>query len=231
MRPASVSKSLTGSELGVDRFLDHPGGIAKEKLTDHRPALAVGVLPTGTRKWTLWYHLKIEPDGPTFPNTYFCLTSSHEIPIEGGSKVNVFSRSKMVKEYPYPTATNNKNVSLAFYREKLRASIAYDNYAVNDPGYILLPLADGIFHARLKDVNDVGIIADRMASSTTPGGHRMLFDGMTDTQLEEIEEANHVQIPRDIQHSTYDIEPDWLSDPAGFLETDTIWGDAGEANP
>jgi len=54
---------------------------------------------------------------------------------------------------------------------------------------MFLPVADGVFHAKLKDVNDVEIIAREMANTITGRG---LFFGMSDHEFNQVIEANRI---------------------------------------
>ncbi|HUT99878.1 MAG TPA: hypothetical protein VM425_00400 [Myxococcota bacterium] len=178
------------------RWLDHPGGETKLQKTTYRPALEVERLPSGVPKWTLWYYVT-RLTLPGFPPVrgFDRLTSSYEVPPDtsDGDRVTLFSRNEYAVGFDVHSE-NVKNVSLAFYHGKLRGSVAYDDWTENAPGFIFLPLADGIFHASLMDVNDVEIIGDNMGQAATMCYRRLLFDGMSPDDLQIIGEANHVNL-------------------------------------
>ncbi len=119
-----------------------------------------------------------------------------------------------------------KNVSLASYRGKLRAALAFDAWE-DDPkvegdevphGWVFLPVADGLFHATLRDTNDVELIGNGMATTCRGDG---LFWGMTGSKRSAIFQANHMdlsRIPRSkIRPPTVSrqvaVEPEWLKVP------------------
>jgi len=111
------------------------------------------------------------------------------------------------------------------YRGKLRGALAFDAWEDDPeiggdevpPGWVFLPVADGIFEAALKDVNDLEVFREHMATSLTRYSRRLLFDGMTEAQIQQIEEANHVYIPdttkplpEQYQYSWDPLSPPWV---------------------
>lgn len=90
-----------------------------------------------------------------------------------------------------------KNVSLAVYRGKLRAAVAYDSWRGGDktPGWAFMPLADGIFHASLRDLNDVEKIAEKMSTSARGQG---LFWRMNAAEKSTVFQANNMPVAASI---------------------------------
>lgn len=167
------------SDVETWRFV--PGGPRRSlRRSNSKPALSVERLPSGIPKWRLWhnyggneYHRlesSIEDFGPAF---------SISVPVS--SKERRFSLEP--------------SLSLEWYKGKLRGAFRYGTQ--DSGGLLFFPVADGIFHAALKDVNDAQIIAQEMAESLAQCDARFFFHGMTDSQLSAIESANHVVIPRD----------------------------------
>jgi len=77
------------------------------------------------------------------------------------------------------------------------------------PGYMFLPLADGIFEAQLKDFNDVQYIGEHMDDTIGP-----LFYGMSYSERLAIAQANH------LIHLGRELESMRSSDPAYDGEID-----------
>jgi hypothetical protein len=182
-------------------------------VSDVRPALQIERAdPTehGLR-WTLWYsNLKTSADDTPF---YRRVISSYE-PGTG----TAFSRTTDSPEW-IVMSREARNVSMAVYRGKLRAAVSYDAWlgGARAPGFMFLPLADGVFSANLKDVNDVEAIARRMASTITGHG---LFHGMSDEEFGQVLEANRIPPPADLselrQGLTGDLPPAAVEDPRWF---------------
>jgi hypothetical protein len=184
------------------RWLDQPRGTYRPMLTEHRPALAIerhASAPHAPR-WTVWYHPRIGTN-PS-PWSYWRITSSFESPPEGGEQRPVLS----VINFGSPESLRSledQNVSLSFYRGKLRAAVAFDRrfmnpwhpYQIYEHGYMLFPVADGIFQARLRDSNDLDTIRRNLARSVLGKG---LFDGLTPEELDALQRANRVVLPAEL---------------------------------
>jgi len=146
---------------------------------------------------------------------YWVATSSCETESCATDGLVAFTRNDWIVGGLFTNSV--KNVSLAFYRGKLRAALAYDTWSDHFDGCAFLPLADGVFKAALKDVNDLEVFRNNMHTSLTQMWHRWLFDGMTEAQLQQMESANHVQLPRNPRplpeqyNYTWDPEhPPWI---------------------
>jgi len=159
----------------------------EKRYTDSKPALAVETLPSGMPRWTLWFHGDTENEDDT--NGFYRMVSS--VVRAGDEAWPAFSHITLgSSNFGYDVdATRHSGFDIEFYKGKLRAVISYDVGRGDDlkKGYIFFPLADGIFHARLKDVNDVEIIRENMASSLGP-----LFFGMGSMARTNICFLNHV---------------------------------------
>jgi hypothetical protein len=161
--------------------------------TDYRPALDISYLASGRAHWSVWIHgdtPEIQPGQDPVPNMYWRITSSIEDPGNTGNPHPAFS---LLSDAAPASSARVKNVSLAVYRGKLRAAVAFDQkytdelQVENDPGWMFLPLADGIFHARLMDFNDVEYIGRHMADTIGP-----LFFGMAQVQRAIVINENHL---------------------------------------
>ncbi|HUS84509.1 MAG TPA: hypothetical protein VMX56_05160, partial [Anaerolineales bacterium] len=179
-------------------WLDHPkGNLGDLHATDLRPTLAIERPVTGQpARWTLWF--QADRPNPDFAAPYVRITSSVE-PSVG----TVFSRFSLGTEEKV-VASDSRNVSIAFYREKLRAAVSYDHpwdYGINaslpddhhEPGYVFLPVADGIFKAQLRDSNDAAFLAKYMNIVSDPSS---LFVGMSDWEYQYVMAANHMALSR-----------------------------------
>lgn len=161
--------------------------------TDYRPALAIDHLACGLAHWSVWVHgdtTEVPPGQDPIANTYWRLTSSIEDPGNSGNPHPAFS---LLSDAAPASSARVKNVSLALYHGKLRAAVAFDQkyrdelQVENGPGWMFLPLADGIFHARLMDFNDVEYIGRHMAYTIGP-----LFFGMDQVQRAIVINENHL---------------------------------------
>ena len=184
-------------------WLNHHRGEKLRRKQLYRPALAIERLPSGTPRWTLWYFIAPSPEIPT--GYYSVLTSSCEATDCSDGGTIAFSREDYVLEIG---TVSLKNVSLANYKGKIRAAAAYDSWSAHHDGFVFLPIADGIFQAALKDVNDLEVFREKMPQSLTRILTRKLFHGMSDSELEEIERANHVSIPRNLRPVPVEFQ-DW----------------------
>ena len=161
------------------------------RKTDRRPSLFIERLPNGLPRWTMWIHGDVEDNAPperAFNGYYRFVSTIVSDPAGPKPAFSMISDGSPDGVNPVH-ATNAMNVSLAKYRGKLRAAIGYDVGQGDSPGkgFIFLPLADGVFHAALKDVNDVEIIGQRMANTLGP-----LFLGMSIEEMIRIFDENHM---------------------------------------
>ncbi len=173
------------------RWLDRPNGAYRSRKMHSRPALAWGP-KAGSTEWQLWYTKDLP--GSTYQN-FRRIRTSFEKAEAGEEKRHVFSIESDVTE-PVVRAAEESNISLVYHNGILRAAVAYDAWDQDDPnyhtpGYIFLPLADGIFMAALRDVNDVALIGQNMGATLAPPGFE-LFCGMTAEELEEMEVKNNL---------------------------------------
>ncbi|NMB76773.1 MAG: hypothetical protein GYA21_16775 [Myxococcales bacterium] len=161
--------------------------------TDFRPALAINNLASGNAHWSVWIHgdtPEVQPGEDPLPAMYWRITSSIE---DLGNTGNPHPAFSLLSDAAPAFSARVKNVSLAMYHGKLRAAVAFDQkyrdemQVENGPGWMFLPLADGIFHARLMDFNDVEHIGRHMAETIGP-----LFYGMDSIQRTIVLEANHL---------------------------------------
>ncbi len=179
-------------------WLDHPrGNPGAIQTTDLKPALFIERTdPAADARWSLWFQAnRWNPDDAV---PYLRATSSVE-PSVG----TVFSRLSHGPEEKV-VASDSRNVSIAFYREKLRAAVSYDHpwdYGIDfnlpddhhEPGYVFLPVADGIFKAQLRDSNDAAFMAEHMHVVSNP---LFLFVGMSDWEYQYVMDANHMTLRR-----------------------------------
>jgi hypothetical protein len=167
-----------------------PGRMAR--YSNRRPALLVERLPNGLPRWHLWLHGH-DRYAPDRPMPFYRMTSS--IAWDAAGPRPVFALlSEATPDGVLPVkATAAMDVSLAFYRGKLRAAVGYDAGRGEEPpsrGTMFFPLADGIFQAALQDVNDVEILGRRMASTLGP-----LFHGMPAEHRLSLGLANRILLP------------------------------------
>ena len=167
----------------------------EERKTDDRPALFIERLPNGLPRWTMWIHGDVEDDAPperAFNGYYRFVSTIVSDPAGPRPAFSMIFDGSTDGVNPV-NATKAMNVSLVKYHGKLRAAIGYDVGEGSSPGkgFIFFPLADGVFHAALKDVNDVELIGQRMADTLGP-----LFHGMSDTELDQVLQANHLSSSR-----------------------------------
>ena len=217
---AQVSQINLFSMQEEERWLLHPKDTnAHQYFTAHRPSMTVEILHSGIRRWHLWYY---RPDFFMTSPEYYSLTSSHEDPTGTGEKRNVFSVNNAIFLVPLspevPPRADNPNVSLAFYRGKLRGAVNYDNNYREAPGFVLHTVADGIFHTELGDCNDLAIIRENMSRSLDFNGVPVLFAGMPDAVRQVIEELNHVSGTGQLRQDAIEIPAELYLDPAAFME-------------
>jgi len=177
-------------------WLARPGGTdGVYRRTALRPALVIERPDPGLEaRWTLWFQgNKMAPDQPA---PYYRMLSTVE-----PSRGTVFSMSREGPEKKV-LASEAGNVSLAFYRGKLRAAAAYDiawEYYIHpgepgdyhEPGYVFMPVADGVFRAAMKDSDDVNYIGQYMGDFLNT-----LFEEMNDFEYQQVMEANHMPTAR-----------------------------------
>jgi hypothetical protein len=169
------------------------------RTTDHRPSFVIAQdASSGVSRWTVWghgdtlnpYHVPDSHAGDV--NNYFRVTSSFEDPWGEEDPSRAMTVLSLQADASPARARERRNVSLAFYRGKLRAAVAYDAWdhrglGHEEAGYLFQPLADGVFHASLRDVNDVEIMGRRMASTLGP-----LFEGMSAQHRAAVLAANRL---------------------------------------
>jgi hypothetical protein len=125
-----------------------------------------------------------------------------------------------------------RNVSLAIYRGKLRAAAAFDSWPDREPGFAFLPLADGVFKAALRDVNDCEVFRLGMPNGLTRLWTAEIFHGMPEEAFTAVEAANRVRLPRSIHYLeprpfwNFALDPPWL-----FIETQGFLSDPGRPTP
>ncbi|MEO0248152.1 MAG: hypothetical protein ABIN58_01160 [candidate division WOR-3 bacterium] len=180
--------------------------------TDYRPSLAIERFGEAVydARWTLWFH----GDGrhPETEKEFWRVTSSYE--SHGDNAFTITNRSSPDGLF----SKDLKNVSLTIYRRKLRAALSYDLWerGENSPGWVFMPLADGIFHASLKDVNDVERIAENMSIAARGNG---LFYRMNAEEKRVIFQANNMPVSESVILLTQPyvsqpeiaVEPDWFT--------------------
>jgi hypothetical protein len=167
-------------------WLDHPRGRPSDYQTDYRPAfVALAAGTSGRSQWTVWRHSN-DPRMPAL--SFYSISSSFEPPPGESTPRKLFSRPSLG---PLLFSERNRNVSLAVYKGKLRAAVPFEDEQGNPQGFVFLPLADGVFRAGLRDINDVQIIGSRMASTLSPAGFELFCD-MTPGELLEIARANRL---------------------------------------
>jgi hypothetical protein len=218
---------LATSELALfelppgERFLSHPGPSESQRpvdaFSDHRPALAIELLPSGKPRWQLWAHYR---SPAATQGAYHGLVSSQEsVQDDPGRIVTAFTRHhKPVGQFRTSTedqpafffSDDARNANLVLYRGKLRAAAAFDRWPNRGPGFAFMPLADGVFKAALRDVNDCEVFRLGMPKGLTRSRTRAIFHGMDDASFESIEAANRVRLPRRIH----------------YLEPRPFWNDA-----
>jgi hypothetical protein len=115
-----------------------------------------------------------------------------------------------------------RNVSMAVNQGKLRGAAAYDHGAWDGcadacTGWLFSPLADGIFHARLEDTNDLAVIARDMAAAVVACG---LFHSMSGSEFDAVLEANPIPPSTGLAElkQGLQVEPLVSDDPAWVFE-------------
>jgi len=187
--------------------------------TDYRPAFRVERADDTARgaRWQLWFH----GDGrfPGVEKNYWRSTSTFE---EHGDNAFTFTRMATM---PKLRAREVRNVSLAIFAGKLRAAVAFDAWEEDPevegdevgPGWVFLPVADGVFHGTVRDTNDVEIIGRKMNTTCRGKG---LFWGMTGSERNAVFEANHMDPARFSREARRRVvewqvakEPEWCTVP------------------
>jgi hypothetical protein len=180
-----------------DAWLDRPAPTREAPATDEirrtnrRPAVAVERLANGQARWHLWMH-GVQPEEPDAPMPFFRMTSV--IALDGPAPRPAFASASEATPAGdrRVLASEAADVSLAFYRGKLRAAVGYDVKLGSEDaqGSMFFPNADGIFRAALKDHNDVEHLGRHMGTTLGP-----LFFGMEAAHRARVLAANRMALP------------------------------------